>query len=82
MQTNSFIWELGRDGGLSINITPSTVGAACLTLELACPITDDRVTIAVFSANRVGFLELLKRVANECLLRVRDKEQTGERDDA
>jgi len=81
MQTESTIQENDRNGGLSINITPGDP-SSYLSLEVSDPTTNNAITITVFTSNRVGFLELLKKVVDECVLRVRDNEQTGERDDA
>ncbi len=80
MQTITTIREGGKDGGLSINLTSSDFGF--LELEIANSTTSDNIAITIFTDNKAGFLDLLRRVTDECLLRVRNEEQTGERDDA
>ena len=89
MQTEATVWENDKDDRLSINITPkTTLGIArtnprrFLELEIANSERDERATIVIFTESRVDFLELLRKVTDECLLRVKDDEQTGERDDA
>ena len=79
MQTESSIEARGKS--LVINITPGRL-ADFITLEISSPNNMDTVSIVVFTEDKVGFLELLRKVAGECLLRVRDEEQTGERGDA
>jgi len=82
MQTESFIWESDRDGGLTINITPGCGDSRSLSLEILSPSNEDRISITIFTYDRAGFLELIKKVADECLLRIKDTESEGERDDA
>lgn len=82
MQTETIIRESDRDGGLSINIVPSEVVNRHLSLEIANNTERSSVSIIISTEDRVGFLELLKKVTDECLLRIRDNESTGERDDA
>lgn len=82
MNTKTHISESDRDGGLLINIISSDDSPEDLTFEVSDPSGANRVSITIYTADRVGLLELLKRVTDECLLRVRDNEQTGERDDA
>lgn len=83
MQNECIIWEDSEDNKLSINIISKTSPTTnkYLELEIADPTTNEEATIVVFTDNRVGFLELLKKVTDECLLRARDEEQKGERDD-
>jgi len=81
MNTKTYISESDRDGGLLVNVTEIIGGPDDITLEISDPSGANKVSVVIFTMDRVGFLELLRRVVDECLLRVRDEEQTGERDD-
>ena len=79
MNTKTYIAESDRNGGLQVNIIP---GDDDLTFEVSDPSGANRVSVVIFTADRVGLLGLLKKVVDECLLRVKDEENEGERDDA
>lgn len=79
MQTESSIHT--KTGDVSINITPGEL-SSFVSLEVSNLDRGDTITIIVFTEDRVDFLELLKKVTDECLLRVKDNESKGERDDA
>lgn len=81
MQTETMIRESDRDGGLSISLLPSRVVTRHLSLEITNQTDRDAVTIVISTGDKVRFLELLRKITDECLLRVRDEEQTSERDD-
>jgi len=82
MQTESFIWESDRDGGLTVNITPGRGDSRTLSMEILSPVNEDRIAITIFTDDRAGFLELVRKVAHECLLRVKeDSEQEGEQNE-
>ena len=82
MNTKTYISESDRAGELEVSVIPDHSLPSCLSLEVADPISGNGATITVFTYSMVGFLELLRKVTDECLLRVKDKESKGERDDA
>ena len=80
MHADNFIWEDRSDKGLLVNIT-SSCSSKSISLEIAVPTQDDKLSVAIFVDDKSRFLKSLREAANECLLRIKDEEQTGERDD-